>query len=421
MNTLPGLELLFFLIVGERMAIVEVLNGCVACGGKKLALVLDLGYQPLANDYLPSGNSLEEFPLALNRCESCYHAQLSHSVNPERLFRNYSYVSGTSKTLFNYFEILRDKIFSRHGTAGKILDVGSNDGTFLSVFKDTNWNCLGVDPAINLVAESAKLGVLTLPSFFNVPTAKLLASDFDVVVAMNVFAHSPNPLEVLQAIKLVLAESGTAYIQTSQANMFENGEFDTVYHEHISFFNVKSMKSLLSRVGLHLNDVEFVSVHGNSYLWVISHREESSDSVRERENYETQLGLYGNSKYEEFAATAHSRVEQVREVINDFRAKGFGIASYGAAAKGNTFINFGQFSLDYIYDDTPLKIGMQSPAGGSIVSNPDQMCSVEQPLLFVIPAWNFRDEILSNIRRRRSERNDSTLTYFPQLRLEQLF
>lgn len=402
------------------MSVSKALSECVACGTTELELVLDLGNQPLANDYLEVNEKFETYPLALMRCKNCFHCQLSFSVDPARLFRNYAYVSGTSETLFKYFISLRDSIFKKHGSKGKILDIGSNDGTFLSVFKDSEWTFLGVDPALNLISESAKNGVITIPSFFNPQIASLLANDFDVVVAMNVFAHTPEPLEILKSIKTVLSERGTAYIQTSQANMIENGEFDTVYHEHISFFNVRSMKALLSRAGLELKSVEFAPVHGNSYVWIIEH--ESSNKVQPipREKYEQEAGLYEENTYKIFAETARDRLARTSEIIESFRGKGYKIASYGAAAKGNTFLNFGDIKLDYIFDDTSQKIGKYAPAGGAIVSNPNSLVDIAGPLLTVIPAWNFKEEIVKNILKRRNNVEDYVLVYFPQIELKPL-
>ncbi len=379
-------------------------------------MILDLESQPLANDYLPLGSKLEIFPLALNLCNNCFHSQLSVAVDPGRLFSNYSYVSSTSQSLLKYFENFRDKIFAEHGERGLILDIGSNDGTFLGTFADSEWFCLGIDPAVNLVQESHARGVTTLPTFFTENTAQLLSSNFDVIVAMNVFAHTANPLDVLMGIKNCLSENGVAYIQTSQANMFFDNEFDTVYHEHISFFNVNSMKYLLSRANLHLVDVSLVPIHGISYLWKISASEPSAISI-DREREESAAGLYSRAKYDLFADAAKSQTQNVADEIIKFVAKGYKIASYGAAAKGNTFLNFGRNALDYIFDDTHQKIGKMAPAGGCVVSHPSEMSQIQDPVLFIIPAWNFKEEILRNIRLRRNNKLDNYLVYYPKFEI----
>ena len=395
------------------------LNHCVACGDFNLETTLDLGYQPLANDFLEPGSVLDTYPLKLLRCKTCFHSQLSISVDPNRLFRNYSYVSGTSATLSNFFENFVDKLVSQNGNSTKILDIGSNDGSFLHKFKKTNWNVIGVDPAINLISESASRGVVTLPAFFNQRIAQILANDFDVIVAMNVFAHTDNPLEILLGIKRCLSENGKAYIQTSQADMFVTGEFDTVYHEHISFFNVKSFKALLSRAGLYLSGVSIVPIHGGSYLWEIG-KYENNRIVLDRETQEIKNGLYDENLYSEFSQIALKKINEVQKIIANYSEINYTIVSYGAAAKGNTFINFGELTFDYIFDDTPQKIGRLSPAGGCIVSDPKFLSRIQAPLLIVIPAWNFREEILEKIRKIRSNSDDMYLSYFPETELRKV-
>lgn len=389
------------------------ITSCVACGHAHLKAILDLGYQPLANDFLEPSSVLDTYPLKLILCVSCFHAQLSIAVDPNRLFRDYSYVSGTSVTLSKFFDNFVNTLVAEYGNVAKILDIGSNDGSFLEKFRKTNWNYLGVDPAINLIPESAARGVVTLPSFFDQKIADVLAKDFDVVVAMNVFAHTQNPLEILLGIKHCLSDKGKAYIQTSQADMFISGEFDTVYHEHISFFNVRSMKALLKRAGLHLSNVSIVPIHGGSYLWEIS-KSKGEEMSLVREVQEVSIGLYKSELYEDFARLALSKVNEVQEIVNDFREKKYTIVSYGAAAKGNTFINFSELHFDYILDDTPQKIGRLSPAGGCVVSDPKVLMQIQSPILVVIPAWNFGDEILEKIRGFRNNIEDVYLTYFPQ-------
>jgi 2-polyprenyl-3-methyl-5-hydroxy-6-metoxy-1,4-benzoquinol methylase len=397
-----------------------VLTDCVACGESELSTTLDLGSQPLANDFLEPGRSFDSYPLKLLRCSKCFHSQLSIAVNPTRLFRDYSYVSGTSKTLSDYFDNFAKEILQRFGPKKKILDIGSNDGSFLEKFKSSDWISIGVDPAVNLIPESASKGVVTIPTFFDEKIAALLTNDFDVVVAMNVFAHTRDPLVILKAISECLAPNGRAFIQTSQANMFTTGQFDTVYHEHISFFNVKSMKALLARADLGLVDVTIVPIHGQSYLWEIRKGRENAKKIS-REIEEEKFGLYDQNLYSDFSRLAQNIADHVAVTVKDFQNRNFKIVSYGAAAKGNTFINFAKISFDYIFDDTPQKIGRLSPAGGCIVSAPTMLKMIDSPLLIVIPAWNFSAEILGKVRLLRNNVEDMYLTYFPEVELKNVF
>jgi 2-polyprenyl-3-methyl-5-hydroxy-6-metoxy-1,4-benzoquinol methylase len=398
----------------------KTLVNCVACDSTDLKPVLDLGHQQLANEYASTNNRPETFPLALNLCGHCFHSQLNIAVNPHRLFTDYSYVSGTSETLYRYFEFLRDQIVLEHGANGKLLDIGSNDGTFLSTFNKTGWSTLGIDPAINLIIESAKRGVRTIPAFFTEELSDLLSPDFDVIVAMNVFAHTANPLDVLMGIKKTLGKNGIAYIQTSQANMFENSEFDTIYHEHISFFSVRSMKALLKRAGLVLVGVDFASVHGKSYVWKIKHLEETVLHTIEREEKEELLGMYGPDLYKKFSVDAQNIAKKVAAKVDEYRGNGYLIASYGAAAKGNTFLNFANITLDFIFDDTPHKIGKWAPAGGCMVSNPTEIALLNKKTLFLIPAWNFKSEILGKISQLINREDCISIVYYPMLLEEEI-
>jgi len=397
------------------------LNKCVACNSSSLLCTLDLGYQPLANDFLAPNSPFEIFPLKLNRCQICTHSQLSIAVNPARLFRDYSYVSGTSKTLSDYFEFLTERILKEFGSSGKLLDIGSNDGTFLSKFNSTKWTTLGVDPAVNLIESSISNGAITIPTFFNSELSKILAKDFDVIVAMNIFAHTSNPLEILIGINECMKITGKAFIQTSQANMFISGEFDTVYHEHISFFNVKSMRALLERAGLILSNVSIVPIHGSSYLWEVTKNHNQNQNLNlhfDRELYENLNGFYDEKIYLNFAQMAADKSLEVRNIIEKFRKNTYKIVSYGAAAKGNTFINFSNLIFDNIFDDTPQKIDKQSPAGGCLVSNPELLKNISEPVLVVIPAWNFVDEILNKVKLLRNNSEDYYLVYFPEIILK---
>jgi SAM-dependent methyltransferase len=397
----------------------KILSSCVACGEPNLVTTLDLDSQPLANDFLAPGSVLDLYPLKLMRCKDCFHSQLSIAVDPARLFREYSYVSGTSETLGNYFEELTRNILNRFGTGKKILDIGSNDGSFLEKFAGSDWLTLGVDPAVNLIPESAARNVITVPTFFDERIASLLTNSFDVVVAMNVFAHTQNPLAILNGINQCLSESGRAFIQTSQANMFTTGQFDTVYHEHISFFSVRSMKALLERANMSLVSVSIVPIHGMSYLWEIQKNGKHSSNIS-REEEENSFGLYRELIYEEFSSLALAKAHEVKNLVAEYREKGFKIVSYGAAAKGNTFINFADITFDYILDDTPQKIGRMSPAGKCVVSDPSILSAIQGPLLVVIPAWNFGQEIISKVRTLRTNNEDAYLTYYPTTKIESL-
>ena len=194
---------------------------------------------------------------------------MSESVAPEILFKNYKYVSGTSQTGKDFFKWNADFIHNYVGRPGKILDIACNDGTQLDFFKELGWETYGVDPATNLVPIALKNGHNVICDFWNEHISKKLPI-IDVITAQNVFAHTQYVDEFLQACKLVMDDNTSLFIQTSQKNMIINNEFDTTYHEHISFYNTKSMKTLVERNGLFLNRVLEAEIHGNSYIFEIN-------------------------------------------------------------------------------------------------------------------------------------------------------
>lgn len=244
------------------------LTECLACGSEHLIPVLDLGKQPLANSYKDSKIEVqEEFPLAINRCQECYHVQLTHAVNPELLFKNYLYVSGTSETMREHFQWFADasmEIFQKYNNRGAtdVLDIGCNDGSQLDQFKNLGLKTYGIDPATNLHERSSKNHTVW-NEYFNMDFYIRNPFKFDIITAQNVFAHNYDPIAFLQVIRNMMDDETLLFIQTSQADMIKNNEFDTIYHEHISFYNVKSMNELCSRMGLYLIDVSKCPLHGN--------------------------------------------------------------------------------------------------------------------------------------------------------------
>lgn len=403
----------------QKTSDVTQLTECVACGCSKLKLVLDLGKQPLANSFkLKQEDVQEEYPLAINRCEECFHVQLTHSVDPKLMFEDYLYVSGTAKTMHEHFKdfasmVKKDSSCPHTPT---ILDVGCNDGTQLDYFKEIGFTTYGVDPAANLHTESSKKHTIWCDWFNKDFADKCDVGSFDVITAQNVFAHGPNPLEFLQTAKELLTDDGVLYIQTSQANMIKNNEFDTIYHEHISFFNTLSMMRLCVRAGLCLYDVEYMPIHGTSYIFKISKQFRSGNvyNIISQENAE---GLFTPETYVKYAKRCDEIVEALKwEVANYTRSEvGWLGVGYGAPAKGMTLLNYSGLKLDFIIDDNPLKQGRFTP-GSSIPIYPASKLDEHQDALCFVPlAWNFFDEIVEKIKKRRNNPWDRFITYFPKV------
>lgn len=364
------------------------LKKCLCCNSKKLSTVLDLGNQHLANSKFEYPG--KKFPLILNRCLECSHAQLSIAVDPDLMFRDYPYVSGTSKTLHEFFRNFAIDVVDKYRPKN-ILDIACNDGTQLDYFKKLGVDTWGIDPA-SVGRIAGEKGHNIVCDYFGSHLDINKFPKFDVILAQNVFAHNANPHDFLSTAKQMLSENGIILIQTSQADMFANNEFDTIYHEHISFFNPRSMDSLIKRVeGLFLTSVERLNIHGTSFLFTIS----------PKNPFPVQFNMWHGvteKTYEIFAANAEKIKYDFIAMTSLLRdlGSGYKLIGCGASAKGNTFLNYTKVRLDVIIDDNPLKQGTLTPGMGIPVI-PIQMLEYNQEYVFVMLTWNFAQEFKQKI------------------------
>jgi SAM-dependent methyltransferase len=396
------------------------LTECLCCGSEHLELTLDLGTQPMANSFLEAEDTPElVFPLKLNRCTECSHLQLSHAVDPDLLFRNYLYVSGTSQTLKDYFDWFANLAFDYYqGTPKTVLDIACNDGTQLNSFKAKGLTTYGIDPATNLHPLSSANHEVVLDYFTSEYVEHYKAKNLDIINAQNVFAHNSYPLEFLRQCKEIMHDNTVLFIQTSQANMVENNEFDTIYHEHLSFFCANSMNELAKRAGLYLIDVAKTPIHGTSYLFVFS-KTPRDNKVEDILLAERNAGLQTPATYIEYARKAEQVVVDLKETIKQYRAEGYVVAGYGAAAKGMTLVNFGDIHLDFIIDDNPLKQGKFTPGTHDPVVGIEMLDECKDLKVAFIPlAWNFFTEIKTRIKAVRDQEGDVFVRYFPTISVE---
>lgn len=402
------------------------IDKCLCCNNPDLRLMLDLGKQPLANSFHNKETELPEFDLQLMLCNWCWHNQLSVAVDPNLLFKNYLYVSGTSQTLKEYCDWFADhytkqmvgdrKLNSERREPSKvILDIACNDGTQLDSFDKLGWNTWGVDPAENLYERSIQKGHIVVNQFWSKKVAKTLPK-FDLIIAQNVFAHTSGLVDFLEACKIVMRDDTLLVIQTSQADMFENFEFDTIYHEHINFFSVTSMYKLTNSLGLYLNRVYKTPIHGTSFVFEIGKKEDKIDqSVIEAMEKEGKRNVLYYDDYTKVAKTCLEDFSHLTNVIKNTMNKK--IVGYGAAAKGMTVLNSGKIQLDYIVDDNPLKQNLYCP-GSNIPIYPSSKLQEETDDIFIVPlAWNFFEEIKNKVRSLRPDKKDKFIRYFPKLRI----
>jgi len=388
---------------------------CICCGKSNLSLVLDLNNQPLANSYHKEDEVLEEYPLGLNLCDDCYHLQLTHIVDPDLLFKNYLYCSGTSQTLRDNFEWFSNFVLEDAPQCTSVLDIACNDGTQLDCFKEKGVETYGIDPAENLYELSSKNHDVKCEYFDSVFFGHL----FDVIIAQNVFAHNSNPKKFLDDCCELMDDDSRLYIQTSQAHMVQNNQFDTVYHEHISFFNINSFNELVKRTNLNLIDVIKTPVHGVSYLFVLSKKKMNEHRVQNLIDTERETGLYSKKTYDDYKRNILNIVESFKKVVKHVQGE-YPVIGYGAAAKGNTFLNFADIKLDYVIDDNELKQGLYTPGTNIEIKSVELLkeYSEDDRILFVPLAWNFYDEIRKRIKKVRDNKNDRFLKYFPNIEVD---
>ena len=363
---------------------------CLWCADVDVSVVLDLGEQALANEFLREPKEHDKFPLRLGLCGHCGLLQVMERVSPERLFRDYIYVTGKSEMVRVHAEALAERYPSRkrlYGQPALIVEVGSNDGTVLVEFEKRGWDVVGVDPAEN-VARTAP--VKTLPRFFNRETAAEIVDKHgraNIVLARHVFAHCQEPHEFLLAVQMLLQPNGMLLIESPDARDFwKNMEWDTVYHEHATVVGTRPLRRLLAGYGMRIVMQERVALHGGSTIWSIVNAPLTGEA--------RDLLDLPPEAWERKAnwAVMRDAVERDCEGLREFLRTNPGTCGYGAPAKGNVRLQRAGVTreeMPCIYDWSPSKVGMLAPGTGIPIVDASEFKGERAVLL----AWNFRKEI----------------------------
>lgn len=391
-------------------------TACLICGNTKLFQYLDLGDQPLANAY-HHGEQLPRYPLRLNLCTNCYHSQLSVSVDPSVMFDHYLYISDTTKTLTNYFNWAVDYIISKAPNTKTVLEIACNSGLFLEMFQNRGLTCYGVDPAKNIREFSLKRNLNVFVDYWNYDFSesfKQQVGTVDMIVAVNVLPHVPDPNNFIRACVNILAPGGKIFLQSSQCDMFINNEFDVTYHEHSSYFVGQSIKQLARNHGLYVSSMTKTDIHSKSFLYSLQQEPCDEHELNDLIAQETAYGLYKPETYQKFSEQAQIIKQQLTTGLQKYRERGYTLIGYGAAAKGNTLLNFIDQKLDYIIDDSYLKWDLLTP-GQDIPIHSIELLSKRFPRICFIPlAWNFYSEIKERIYQVRRRPTDVFIRYFPE-------
>ena len=384
------------------------MNNCMVCDSAKVEIFLDLGSTTLANKFLTIDELAgpePSFPLRVGFCHGCGHVQLTESVPPGAMFTDYLYVSGVSDTLKAHLHDLSDVIVERYRPSARdlVVDIGCNDGTLLNGFRRHGMRVLGVDPAENLAALTKDSGVDRYVGFFDSKSAKEIVQRWgkaSIVTSTNSFPHIPQLNDFMRGLETVLAPGGVFVIEAHYlADLLEQVAFDTVYHEHVSYWALKPMMTLFERHGLVVTNAERIPLHHGQLRVCVQRRGEGvvQPAVAQILEMESARGLGRFETYEIFSQQTMKIKTSLATTLRQLKAQGYTIAGYGAPAKGNTLLSFLDLGPDlvaFIADRSPLKQGRYTPGTHIPVVSPTRLLT-EQPDYVLLLAWNFADEVIS--------------------------
>ncbi len=392
-------------------------TACRICGGQDLRVLLHLGPTPLANAFPRHPDEFEDeqtYPLDLAFCPDCSLVQIVDEIDPEVLFRDYIYVTGTSKTIAEhnrgYAEAVQAHV--RLAPDDLVVEIASNDGSLLTCFRDLGVRVLGVEPAHNIADVAREAGIETVAEFFSSDFAAELRSargPARAVIGNNVLAHVPNPADVLRGAATLLAEDGAVFIEVPYLAEFVEGlEYDTVYHEHLCYFSVAALLRLCEQAGLSILAVERFAVHGGTIrvrAGLRTTHPSHGTSVLAMADAEAAAGLTTEGRFCEFARQVKKNRGKLVALLESLRADGKRMAGYGAPAKGNTLLNYcgiGPDLLPFIVDQNPWKVGRFTP-GVHIPVKDVQALHDFAPDYILILAWNFAEEIMQQLEEFRAQ------------------
>jgi SAM-dependent methyltransferase len=383
-------------------------TACLLCGAEGPVSFLDLGHTALANNLPARPHDWQPaFPLNAGFCESCHHVQLLDIVPPEAMFTEYLYVSSASSTLSAHFVDLAGRAHRRAGLSPSSLavDIGSNDGSLLAAIAALGARTRGVDPAANLAALARKRGIETEEAYFDAETADRLRERHGqarLITATNSFPHIPRLDSYLEGVGRLLERDGIFVVEAHYlGDLIEQNAFDTIYHEHVSYWALGPLERVLARHGLVVFDVERLPIHHGQLRAWIGHAgvRQASPAVSRLRAEEERAGLGRLETFTAFGRRARSLRDEIRSEVLRLRAQGLTVAGYGAPAKASTLLawcGLGPAEVNWIADRNPLKQGRTTPGTGIPIVDAARI-EPERPDVLILFAWNFADEIMTQL------------------------
>ena len=381
---------------------------CRICSSKNLELILDLGEQPPANSLLEKNQlniSEVKFPLRLFWCTDCFLVQLLDIVSKEDLFKHYFYMTSASKPIVKHFQKYAEVIFKeflKEQDNPLVVEIGSNDGSLLKEFKKLDCSILGIEPASNLANMANDSGISTMNDFFSSDIAKNIvqSKNASVVVANNVIGHIENLHDLMKGIKILIGKKGIFVFEVPYlVDLIKKLEFDTIYHEHLSYFSILPLLHLMKNFGLEIFNIQKQSVHGGTLRIFVSNKDnfKVDESVKEFIQLETDLQLNKIEIYKKFSLEVKELKFKILNLLNNLKENHKSLFGYGASAKGNVLLNYCNIDhtiLDFIIDTTPIKQNKFTPGTHIPILSPEKINDKGDGDVALLLAWNYEEQIL---------------------------
>jgi len=385
---------------------------CRFCGNELKHTFVDLGTQPLSNSYIPVKDAdmgQMTYPLKVMVCDKCFLVQLKEFESPKGIFSDYAYFSSYSSSWLEHAKRYVEFMTQNYGVNenSQVIEIASNDGYLLQYFREKNIPVLGIEPAKNVAKVATEKGIPTISEFFGESLAKTLVAEgkkANLLIGNNVFAHVPNINDFTEGLNIILADDGVLTLEFPHLlNLIEQNQFDTIYHEHFSYISLITAKKILEAHGLKIFDAQELHTHGGSLRLFICHNDGNfsvTPNVDEILNREIKAGMNKIESYLKFSEKVRKIKYDLLDCLIKLKREGKSIVGYGAAAKGNTLLNYcgvGVEFLDYVADKSPHKQNTLLPGSRIPVYSPKKILETKPDYILILP-WNIKDEITTEIK-----------------------